>query len=218
MSSCAPPLQSAGSVMVTRSLDAPLPANGLGFVFTSTATVLVTDSNSVQCLRIPLSSSKLVPPQRFSGAGGSSLENLHTIAEGFTHDDAPIYVVFRSRVQRTKSRQDRRAQGNKAGRGDSTALPSGTKIRQITQRHRKLWRTRKGRLRRTASVSNLYLYARIRVRCIRCVPASKQAVIVNSSTQEHSISLLASIPYERAQPTCEHTPEGDRQLQLRSIL
>ena len=52
--------------MVTRCLGAPVPANGFRNVYSNTATVLVTDSDIVQCCRISLGGSKLVPPQRFS--------------------------------------------------------------------------------------------------------------------------------------------------------
>ena len=60
-----PPI-SGCSVRVTRCLCAPVPANGCGLVVANALTVLVTETDHVQCCMMSLGGSKLVPPQRFS--------------------------------------------------------------------------------------------------------------------------------------------------------
>ena len=62
----AQPLQFGCSARVTRCLCAPVPANGFRLVYRNASTVLVTFSDPVQCCRMSLGGSKLVPPQRFS--------------------------------------------------------------------------------------------------------------------------------------------------------
>ena len=62
----AQPLQSGCSVRVTRCLCAPVPANGLGLVFTNASTALVKASDIEQCCRMFLGGGKLVQPQPFS--------------------------------------------------------------------------------------------------------------------------------------------------------
>ncbi len=62
----AQPLQSSCSARTTRCLCAPVPANGFRLVFRNALTVLVKESDIVQCMRLSSGGSKLVQPQRFS--------------------------------------------------------------------------------------------------------------------------------------------------------
>ena len=75
------PPQSSYSVSVTRCLGAPVPANGFGLALTNTLTFRVTGSDTVQCKRMSLGGSKLVPPQRFSVVFSNAIAMVVHVAQ-----------------------------------------------------------------------------------------------------------------------------------------
>ena len=78
----AQPVQIECSVRVTRCLCAPVPANGFRLVDRNASTFLVTFSDIVECLRMSLGGSKLVPPQRFSVVLRNALTFVVHVAQG----------------------------------------------------------------------------------------------------------------------------------------
>ena len=74
-------LQFHCSCSASGCLGATVPVNGCRNALKNTVTVQVTSSNAVQCLRMSLCCSKMVPPQRFIVVSSNAMTELVHVAQ-----------------------------------------------------------------------------------------------------------------------------------------